>query len=148
MDVVLVINAGSSSLKFSVYGPDGREPGIVCHGNFEEIDTRPHLRIKQASGELLADERWPDGAPFGHDGAVAWLLEWLHCHAVGHRAIGAGHRFVHGGTRYATAVRVDGDVTAYLEALVPLAPLSARRRRVPLRRRRNSAPRQGPSVER
>jgi acetate kinase len=123
MDVVLVINAGSSSLKFSVFGVTGREPALVCHGNFEELDTRPHLRIRQASGEVLSDEHWPDGKPLGHDGAIAWLFDWLHTHAAGYRAIGTGHRFVHGGTRYATAVRVDDEVITYLEALVPLAPL-------------------------
>lgn len=123
MDVVLVINAGSSSVKFSVFGVSGAKPGRICTGNFEEIDTNPHLKIQQAGGEVLAEERWSADEPLGHDGAIAFLFEWLHGHAAGYRAIGAGHRFVHGGTRYATAVRVDDEVIANLEALVPLAPL-------------------------
>lgn len=123
MDVILVINAGSSSVKFSVFGVNGAELSGICTGNFEEIDTRPHLRIRHESGEISAEERWSAGEPLGHEGAIAFLFEWLHSHAAGYRAIAAGHRFVHGGTRYATAVRVDDHVIADLEALVPLAPL-------------------------
>ena len=123
MDVVLVINAGSSSLKFSVFGVSGATLSRICTGNFEEIDTEPHLRIRHDSGEVLAEARWSAGEPLGHEGAIAFLFEWLHSHAAGYRAIGAGHRFVHGGIRYATAVRVDDDVIANLKALVPLAPL-------------------------
>jgi len=123
MDVILVINAGSSSVKFSVFGVSGAEPSHICTGNFEEIDTTPHLRIRNAGGEALAEERWSAGEPLGHEGAIAFLFEWLHSHAAGYRAIGVGHRFVHGGTRYATAVCVDDEVIANLEALVPLAPL-------------------------
>jgi len=123
MDVIVVINAGSSSVKFSIFGVSGSALGLVCNGNFEEIYTAPRLRIRHASGEVLAEQRWPEADPIGHDGAVAFLFDWLHSHSTGYRAIGAGHRFVHGGTRYASAVRVDDDVIANLEALVPLAPL-------------------------
>jgi acetate kinase len=123
MDVILVINAGSSSVKFSVFGVNGHALSQVCSGNFEEIDALPHLRIQHASGEVLAEQRWPADQPLGHDGAIAFLFDWLQSHAAGYRAIGAGHRFVHGGARYASAVRVDRDVIANLEALVPLAPL-------------------------
>ncbi|HXZ10150.1 MAG TPA: acetate/propionate family kinase [Paraburkholderia sp.] len=123
MDVIVVINSGSSSVKFSVFAVNGHALDQVCNGNFEEIDAKPHLRIRNASGDVLAEKRWPEGEPLGHDGATALLFDWLHSHAAGYRAIGAGHRFVHGGTRYATAVRVDDDVIANLEALVPLAPL-------------------------
>jgi acetate kinase len=123
MDVILVINAGSSSIKFSVFGVSGAKLNRICTGNFEEIETTPHLRIQHASGEVLADEHWPPAEPLGHDGAIAFLFEWLHSHESGYQAIGAGHRFVHGGTRYERAVRVDSEVVANLEALVPLAPL-------------------------
>jgi acetate kinase len=123
MDVILVINAGSSSVKFSAFGVIGAGLSRICAGNFEEIDTKPYLRIRHESGETLAEVRWSAGEPLGHDGAIAYLSEWLESHAAGYRPIAAGHRFVHGGTRYATAVRVDDQVIADLEALVPLAPL-------------------------
>jgi acetate kinase len=123
MDVILVINTGSSSVKFSVFGVSGAKLSRICAGNFEEIGSKPSLRIRHESGEIPAEERWSAGEPLGHEGAIAFLFEWLHSHAAGYRAIAVGHRFVHGGTRYATAVRVDDHVIANLEALVPLAPL-------------------------
>jgi acetate kinase len=91
MDVVLVINAGSSSGKFSVFGVSGAKLSRICRGNFEEIDTKPYLRIRHESGENPAEKHWSAGEPLGHEGAIAYLFEWLHSHATGYRAIGAGH---------------------------------------------------------
>ncbi|HDR8928803.1 TPA: acetate/propionate family kinase [Burkholderia vietnamiensis] len=123
MDVILVVNAGSSSLKFSVFAVSGSALDPVCHGNFEEIDTHPQVHVTDAQGAPLDEKRWPEGFRLGHSGAIAFLFDWLHGHAAGYTAIGVGHRIVHGGSHYARPVRIDDEVIADLEALVPLAPL-------------------------
>lgn len=123
MDVILVINAGSSSVKFSIFAVGGNRLSQICNGNIEEIDTNPRFRVRQPGGELLDEQRWPEGVRLGHDGAVTFLFDWLRGHSAGYTPIGVGHRIVHGGSQYAAPVRVDDAVIAQLEALVPLAPL-------------------------
>ena len=121
-EAILVLNAGSSSLKFSVLGTAAdRSPEPGAHGQVENIDKDPHLRVTDAGGRLLADQ--PVGET-GHDGAVAAIHDWFKTH-VGSEAdfAGIGHRVVHGGLAYAEPVRIDATVLAALEELVPLAPL-------------------------
>lgn len=122
-DALLVLNAGSSSLKFSVFEDDER-PRLLLRGRFEELLHRPRFVATAASGERLAEERWPDGTELGHVGAVEHLFRWGGGGVLGGRRVAAaGHRVVHGGTRFSSAVIVDHDALAYLEALVPLSPL-------------------------
>ncbi|MBN3786676.1 acetate/propionate family kinase [Burkholderia sp. Ac-20353] len=123
MDVILVINAGSSSVKFSVFAVADHALGPICHGNFEEIHTEPHVRIGNAHGETLDEKRWPRDTRLGHDGAIGFMFDWLRSHSAGYTPIGIGHRIVHGGSLYANPVRVDDEVIANLDTLVPLAPL-------------------------
>jgi len=106
---VLVLNAGSSSLKFALF-EEGR---ALLRGQVGGIGGRAWARW----GEAEREER-----PFAdHGEALAWVLGRLE--AEGRRPWAAGHRVVHGGTRFATPVRVDPEVLEALEALVPLAPL-------------------------
>ncbi|WP_431822466.1 acetate/propionate family kinase [Burkholderia sp. F1] len=123
MDVILVINAGSSSVKFSAFAVSGGALDPVCHGNFEEIHTDPRLHVIDAHGAALEEKHWPQDTRLGHEGAIGFLFDWLRSHSSGHTPIGVGHRVVHGGSLYAKPVRIDGEVIANLEALVPLAPL-------------------------
>ncbi|GGF43719.1 acetate kinase [Aliidongia dinghuensis] len=119
---ILVLNAGSSSLKFAVFetAPD-RSLNLGVHGAVSEIDSRPRLRVMDADDAVIADR--PVGA-LGHEGAVAAIHEWFAGH-VGREAdfSGIGHRVVHGGTAYAAPVRIDETVLCAIEALIPLAPL-------------------------
>ena len=121
-DLVLVINAGSSSLKFSVFDTDpAGTPALLAGGQVEGIGVQPRFRAKNAAGESLADIAYEPGA--GHRGAMQRLSDWL-AGFLGGRKIGiVGHRVVHGGTRYTAPVLVDGNVMEELEKLVPLAPL-------------------------
>ncbi|MGU7781133.1 acetate/propionate family kinase [Burkholderia sp. PU8-34] len=123
MNIILVVNAGSSSVKFSVFAVSGSPLDPVCHGSFEEIHTDPRVHITDVHGAVVDEKRWPKGERLGHDGAVAFLFDWLRSHSAGYKAIGVGHRIVHGGSQYALPVRVDEGVIANLETLVPLAPL-------------------------
>lgn len=126
---ILVLNAGSSSLKFSAFpdegslGEPGRPAAAVVQGQIESLLTEPHFRARDATGTTLAERRWRS-ATLGHDGAVAFLLEWLRDGPLrGVQLSAAGHRVVHGGLAFTEPVRVDADVIAGLDKLVPLAPL-------------------------
>jgi acetate kinase len=124
---LLVINAGSSSIKFSVFeSADGDALAAAVHGQVEGIGTAPqgmtaHLACRDGRGNRLADEAVPAR---NHDAAMAAIHAWFAAHA-GREAdfAGVGHRVVHGGLVYAGSVLIDARVIAGLEELVPLAPL-------------------------
>jgi acetate kinase len=121
MRPILVINAGSSSIKFSVFETAGRAPAAALDGQVEGIGTAPHLEVRDARGNRITDETV---AAADHDGAIAAIHEWLAAHVGGEAGIAAvGHRVVHGGLAYAEPVLIDDGVVADLAALVPLAPL-------------------------
>jgi acetate kinase len=124
MDVILVINAGSSSIKFHAFTVAGTQLEPIAGGKLEEIYTNPRFTVKRQNGEVIEDKSWPEGEQLGHDNAIAFLLDWLRSHGQGRATLRAvGHRVVHGGDRYSAPVRVDAHVMEELEALVPLAPL-------------------------
>jgi acetate kinase len=131
-DAILVLNAGSSSLKFSVF-VSGAELAPLVAGNLEELQGRARFRAKDATGAVVDEHAWPDGAPPGHEGAIAFLLDWLRASAGGGRLTAVGHRVVHGGADYAAPVRVTPAVLARLERLVPLAPLHQPHNLLPIR---------------
>jgi acetate kinase len=123
-DAVLTINAGSSSLKFSVYRLDEHDrPLLSAKGQVEGIGTSPHLVAEDAEGQTLVDRRWPDDRGSAHAEFFRSIGAWLREHFSGLALLGVGHRVVHGGVDYAAPVRVDPAVLAKLEALCPLAPL-------------------------
>lgn len=121
---ILVLNAGSSSIKFSLYvSTDGEEPRLTCSGQVEGIGTHPHFVAKDPTGETIEESIWQEGAGIRHAKVLSFLIPWLVEHLDGAELIGAGHRVVHGGTRYAAPVRVTPEILADLETLIPLAPL-------------------------
>jgi acetate kinase len=122
-DAILVLNAGSSSLKFEVFAVDGDTLARQVAGSVEELSDAPKFSARDAHGAVVGERGWPAGRALGHDGALAFLLEWLGRRGRASRIIAAGHRVVHGGTEFTAPVRVSPDVVARLEALVPLAPL-------------------------
>ncbi len=122
-DAILVINAGSSSIKFSLFRDSGPELTAHLKGQIEGIYTAPHFEGKDASGKRLEEKTWPAGTQLGHHGAIAAILAFLDGHMEDHRLVGVGHRVVHGGVDFLEPVRIDADVLRKLEHLIPLAPL-------------------------
>jgi acetate kinase len=122
-DAILVLNAGSSSIKFSVFPGHDRpnRQDIICDGECEGIGHRVHFTAKDRTGASLVDENLAEGST--HEEALAALLGWLEGHFQDHQLVAAGHRVVHGGALYTVPVLIDASVTAGLRRLIPLAPL-------------------------
>ena len=122
-DYALILNAGSSSLKFCVYGrPDAEDWRLESRGQIEGIGTAPRLSVKDAKGRLLVNRKPDVEVRDGRD-ALNGLAAWLRSEYSGARVLGVGHRVVHGGAKYAAPTMITQQVLEDLYRLVPLAPL-------------------------
>jgi acetate kinase len=122
---ILVLNAGSSSLKFCVYGRPGPGPGpwrAEARGQIEGIGTAPRFKARDADGKVLAGQAL-DASVRDARGAFDALSGWLRTTYASTRVLGIGHRVVHGGSRHAGPVVVTSAVLKELRELTPLAPL-------------------------
>ena len=122
-DAILVLNAGSSSIKFSLF-PGEQEPtrgGVYCEGQCSGIGHRIHFTARNGAGASLHDEYLPEGE--SHEDALAAVLRWIERQFPQYRLVAAGHRVAHGGTLYEGPVRIDATVIAELTRLIPLVPL-------------------------
>jgi acetate kinase len=122
-DIALVLNAGSSSLKFCIYqGPDPRSWRLDARGQVEGIGVSPRFSVKDGSGHTTAEHR-VDADVHDARSALAFVATWVRAHYTGAHVVGVGHRVVHGGARYTTPTLVTEEVLEDLRRLVPLAPL-------------------------
>jgi acetate kinase len=122
-NAILVLNAGSSSLKFSVFLNE-EQPQPLLSGHIEELSTHPRFEARDTSGRVVDGKEWDSGTNLGHDGAIEFLFgRGSGGTLAGHRIVAAGHRVVHGGTKFIQPVLVDSDTQLELEKLVELAPL-------------------------
>lgn len=123
-DAILVLNAGSSSLKFSVFPIETSAGGPpLARGQVEGIGTAPRFVLRNERGETLEENELRGAAEFDHERALDVVVERLAAHFGGHRPVAVGHRVVHGGVEFTAPVRIDAAILARLESLVPLAPL-------------------------
>ena len=123
-DYLLVLNAGSSSLKFCVFHrPSGDAWALAARGQIEGIGTAPKFSAKDASGGsvagLAADLRGVTDARTALDALAAWLRGTYR----DARLVGVGHRVVHGGATFRGPALVTPEVLVELKTLEPLAPL-------------------------
>jgi len=120
-DFSLVLNAGSSSLKFCVFRRPAREVWrLDARGQIEGIGTSPRLSAKSAEGHTLVKQ---EVAVHDGRGAIEALAVWLRSKYDGSHVVAVGHRVVHGGTRFTGPTVVNEKVLEELRELVPLAPL-------------------------
>ncbi len=121
---VLVLNSGSSSVKFALYRAAGGDSQRLLSGEIDNIEHAPHLSLREASGD--ASERglkaYSDPGRTRAE-ALSFLIDMLSQRAGGAGVLAAGHRVVHGGARFREPVVVDRDVLAVLETFIPRAPL-------------------------
>jgi acetate kinase len=122
-DYALVLNAGSSSLKFCVYRrPVVESWRLESRGQIEGIASSPRLSVKDSEGRTLVNEQLDATVRNGRD-ALDALAAWLRSRYGGSRVLGVGHRVVHGGSRFAGPTVVSRQVLIELYDLVLLAPL-------------------------
>jgi acetate kinase len=114
---VLVLNVGSSTLKFGLY-PLVESNDALLHGVLEYSGpTTAALRITDSTGQSESRQLVAD-----RDSAVAQLLDYLKGESLFTSIRAVGHRLVHGGAKLGDPVRIDADVRKLLEEVVPLAP--------------------------
>ena len=132
-DAILVLNAGSSSIKFSVFVGGKQGLDLTVRGQVEALFTCPRFTAKNQDGAMVSEKSWGDGVKLGHAGAIEHLRVFLREQGSGLRLAGVGHRVAHGGLKYFEPVRVDGPVLAELEKVVPLVPLHQPHNLAPIR---------------
>ena len=123
MDTILVVNAGSSSVKFQVFAvdADGRLQRQL-KGQMDGIGSRPRLRATGANGNALADRAYPIEAVADVSAALRIAGSWLR-DELRIAPMAVGHRVVHGGPDYDRPVLIDHGLLARLERYIALAPL-------------------------
>jgi len=121
-EAILAINTGSSSIKFAVYACSRpMQLEVLVRGRITGIGAAARFHARMESGaETASDESLGDA---DHARAMEYLLAWLDSHTTELALLGAGHRVVHGGNHFTSAVRVDAQVIEALHELIPLAPL-------------------------
>ncbi|PPQ18945.1 acetate kinase [Bradyrhizobium sp. AC87j1] len=133
MDTILVVNAGSSSVKFQVFVVEGEGRLLrMIKGQVEGIGSRPRLRANGAGGDPMADRAYPIEAIPDVPAAMSVAGEWLRSE-VRVNPLAVGHRVVHGGPDYERPVLVDHGVVSRLERFVGLAPLHQPHNLAPIR---------------
>lgn len=119
----LIINAGSSSVKFCIYERlDDKAWHVGTRGQVAGIGSSPSFSAKDANGTIIAERALGHEV---HDGSTAIdaLAGWLRNQYRGAEIVGVGHRVVHGGARYTRPTVVSHQVLAELKEIIPLAPL-------------------------
>ncbi|RMI06369.1 acetate/propionate family kinase (plasmid) [Sinorhizobium meliloti] len=132
MDALLVVNAGSSSLKFQVFGIAGMDLTHQIRGKVDGIGTRPRLQATAADGTQLIDQTYDAKAVRDLPAAITEARHWL-LTLEGFELQAVGHRVVHGGPDYKRPVLIDADVLDRLAGYQDLAPLHQPNNLAPIR---------------
>jgi acetate kinase len=122
-DAIVVINAGSTSLKFGAYAVDaaGSLP-LLCRGQIDGMQDDPRFVARNPAGKPLDAHEWGDGHAIDHKTALHFVITRLEADLADLKVVAAGHRVVLGGTRFEAPVRIEGDVLDYLESLAAMEP--------------------------
>lgn len=132
MDALLVVNAGSSSLKFQVFGIVGMDLTRQIRGKVDGIGTRPRLQATAADGTQLIDQTYDAKAVRDLPAAITEARRWL-LTLEGFELQAVGHRVVHGGPDYTRPVLIDATVLDHLAGYQDLAPLHQPNNLAPIR---------------
>ena len=139
MDALLVVNAGSSSVKFQIFGIEGGAPRRLIKGQIDGIGTRPRLAAEANDKSLLIDRTYASDKVPDVPAAIAVVASWLR-ETQSFNLVAVGHRVVHGGPKYDRPVVIDQALVANLEQYVSLAPLHQPNNLAPIRTLLKSRP--------
>ena len=115
-DSVLVLNAGSSSIKFGLFDIAPSEPELQCKGLLDEQEKVPRIVVSDASGRQLFELRRASGT-LQDNGLFGDIFAWIEDYLAGGKLAAVGHRIVHGGRAFYRPVVITGQAIAALEAL-------------------------------
>ena len=133
MDTILVVNAGSSSVKFQIFGiEDAREIKRLVKGQIDGIGTQPRLAAQANDKSSLIDRSYEPQQVADVPAAISAVAEWLR-ETQSFTLVAVGHRVVHGGPKYDRPVLIDHAVIASLDQYVSLAPLHQPNNLAPIR---------------
>jgi acetate kinase len=122
-DIILTINAGSSSVKFSAFEIAEGKLIPLALGLIDGIGARAVFTAKKSTGEKTEFVLDQSHQAVDHKMALTAVLDWMEKEEDGANVVGVGHRVVHGGPDYAEPLFVDADILRHLKAFEPLAPL-------------------------
>jgi acetate kinase len=132
MDAILVVNAGSSSVKFQIFGVEGGALRRLIKGQLDGIGTRPRLSAERSDRSSLIDQTYAPNEIADVPAAIATVATWLRA-TQSLNLLAVGHRVAHGGPKYDRPVVIDQAVVADLEQYVSLAPLHQPNNLAPIR---------------
>src|SRR5207248_701443 len=120
-DAIAVLNAGSSSFKFSLFSKNADGLALVARGQAEGLYTSPRFVAKDHSGAVINEKAWGDGISLGHGGALDHLVAFVRERLADHRLVGVGRDGFHGlSYEYITSVLADYDARASAGKVVVL----------------------------
>jgi acetate kinase len=117
---ILVLNGGSSSIKFGLYQTEHKCLSIICQGKIEISGTSSLFQVKDDQNNPLQNKHIHVPC---HKNAIEIILKWLETHTSGQQLVAIGHRVVHGGTKFDRPALVNEQTIELLQQLIPLAPL-------------------------
>jgi acetate kinase len=139
---ILVVNAGSSSLKFSLFRVDDAATlHLAARGQLDGIGSLPRLTARDGAGNPLVERDLAVAEAREVQDAVVIVGAWLRAQFAGETLLAVGHRVVHGGAEFSRPVLVDAPLLAVLERLSPLAPLHQPHNLAAIRMLRETQPR-------
>ncbi|MFG1211871.1 acetate/propionate family kinase [Xanthobacter flavus] len=122
-DAVLVVNSGSTSLKFGAYGTSNvKDPPLLCRGGVDSMAGDPHFIAKEPDGKPIDAHEWGSGHALSHKEALGYIVQWLEQHEANIKVVAAGHRVVLGGTRFEGPAKITSEVLDYLDGLSAMEP--------------------------
>ncbi|HEX7646880.1 MAG TPA: acetate/propionate family kinase [Noviherbaspirillum sp.] len=127
----VTFNAGSSSLKFSIFVENQAGLALRSHGEIERMSSNPHLLVKDGGGGVLHEQDFGESARY--EDVLKTLIAWIDAHLESTELCAIGHRVVHGGRRFDKPVVVTRNVIEELASLSPLAPLHQPHNLLPIR---------------
>lgn len=120
---ILIINSGSSSIKFSLFVEEPNCLSLHWRGQIDGIGVRPQFQVKNSFNEGIEDQLWDQSDKLNHEFFMKFLIEWLRLNLNNIKVVSAGHRVVHGGVEFNKPIIINEGIIARLEKLIPLAPL-------------------------